>query len=355
MPVNFSKKVKRTIGLSLVLAVLIGLTIGLVEGYSVYSLMFKPNITTHGKEFVFLRIPTGSNFNEAYGIFRQSGYLIDSISFKKAAASMGYNRNVKPGRYKFTQGMSNREVLGILRAGLQTPVRVTFGGFRVPQQLAGRIASQLEIDSAALLMFLKSDAVAKKYGFNGETFIAMFIPNTYEFYWNTTIDGFLDRMKREYDAFWNDDRTYKAADIGLTKLKVSILASIVEEETIFSSERPRVAGVYMNRLERGIPLQADPTVKFAVGDFGLRRILTRHLKIDSPYNTYLIKGLPPGPINAPSISSIDALLNYEQHQYLYFCAKSDFSGYHVFAKTLTEHNRNAREYQAALNKQRIFR
>jgi len=162
-------------------------------------------------------------------------------------------------------------------------------------------------------------------------------------------------MKREYDAFWNETRSKKAADMGMDRIEVSTLASIVEEETTKADERARVAGVYINRLNRGIALQADPTIKFAMGDFAMRRVLTRHLNIDSPYNTYKHRGLPPGPINAPGISSIDAVLNYEKHQYLYFCAKSDFSGYHVFAKTLTEHNRNALEYQKALNKERIYR
>jgi len=183
----------------------------------------------------------------------------------------------------------------------------------------------------------------------------MFIPNTYEFFWNTSAKGFFDRMKKEHDTFWNGSRDKKAKEIGLDRIKVSTLASIVEEETIKVDERPRVAGVFMNRLQKGMPLQADPTVKFAVGDFSIRRILKKHLQVDSPYNTYRNKGLPPGPINAPSISSINAVLNYEKHQYLYFCAKPDYSGYHLFARTLAEHNRNAREYQNFLNKERIFR
>lgn len=340
-----------TIGIIVVFAFVIGLAFA----YNIFNSVYKPNVDTKGKEYVYITIPTGSTYIEVTANLFSKGYIIDTTSFKIAASRLGYPHSVKAGKYKLTQQMSNKQLIGILRSGLQTPVRVTFTGFRSPEQLASKVSSQIEADSVSIVAALNSAKIAERYGFTRETFIAMFIPNTYEFYWNTSVDAFLDRMKNEYDNFWNEERTYQAAENGLTKMKVSILASIVEEETIFSKERPRVAGVYMNRLEKGMPLQADPTVKFAVGDFALRRILTKHLQVDSPYNTYKNKGLPPGPINAPSISSIEAVLNFEQHRYLYFCAKSDFSGYHAFAKTLTEHNRNAREYQAALNKQRIFK
>jgi UPF0755 protein len=276
-------------------------------------------------------------------------------SFKWTSSRMGYPHSIKAGRYKITNGMTNREMIAMLRAGLQTPVRVTFNGFRTPQQLAQRVSKQIEVDSAEIVTTLLSNEIANQYGFTRETFISMFVPNTYEFFWNTGVKGFFDRMKREYETFWNDERERKASEIGLSRIEVSTLASIVEEETIRVDERPRVAGVFINRLNKRIPLQADPTIKYALGDFSIRRILTRHLAIDSPYNTYKHRGLPPGPINAPSISSIDAVLNYEKHQYIYFCAKPDYSGYHAFARTLTEHNRNAREYQKFLNKERIFR
>jgi UPF0755 protein len=243
----------------------------------------------------------------------------------------------------------------MLKLGLQKPLKLTFNNIRTPQQLAGRISQQIEADSLSILALLTSDHVASSYGFDKTTIIAMCVPNTYEFYWNTNAKGFLDKMQKEYERFWNDERKSKAFKLGLTKVEISTLASIVEEETRFNIEKPKVAGVYINRLNKGIPLQADPTVKFAVGDFALRRILTKHLEIDSPYNTYKFRGLPPGPIRCPSISSIDAVLNAEKHSYLYFCAKADFSGYHDFAKTLTEHNRNAEAYRRALNKERIYR
>jgi UPF0755 protein len=281
--------------------------------------------------------------------------LIDTASFKWVSSQMGYPYSVKPGRYRVANGMGNKEMITLLRAGLQTPVRVTFTGFRTPEQLAEKISSQIEADSVDIVKAFADKQLVEQYGFDTHTFISMFIPNTYEFFWNTDANGFFSRMKREYDVFWNAARDEKATSLNLSRIDVSTLASIVEEETIHRDERPKVAGVYINRLQKGMPLQADPTIKFAVGDFGLRRILTKHLQVDSPYNTYKRRGLPPGPINAPSISSIDAVLNYENHKYIYFCAKSDFSGYHAFARTLVEHNKNAREYQSALNRQRIYR
>lgn len=317
--------------------------------------MYAPNIKLDYDKHSFIYIPTGSKFTDVMSIMVEEDILIDTSSFKWVASKLGYPHSVKPGRYKVYNGMGNRELVSNLRAGLQTPVRVTFTGFRTPGQLAQKISSQLEADSSEIVRAFSDQDLVDSYGFNTQTFISMFVPNTYEFFWNTDATGFFNRMKREYDAFWNQEREQKASNMGLTSVEVSTLASIVEEETINRDERPKVAGVYVNRLSKRMPLQADPTIKFALGDFGLRRILTKHLQIDSPYNTYKFRGLPPGPINAPSISSIDAVLNYERHSYLYFCAKSDFSGYHAFAKTLVEHNKNAREYQNALNKQRIYR
>lgn len=346
---------KRKLLLLTALALLVLLSVGLTIGYKYYIRIYSPNVDLHGKEYAFIHIPSHATYEDVVAIVDSSGLLVNMEWFKWVGSRMGYPYSIKPGRYKIVKGMSNKKLITILRAGLQTPTRVTFTGFRTPQQLAGRISAQLEADSADLVAAFANEELVAEYGFTTETFIAMFIPNTYEFFWNTGAKGFFDRMKREYDAFWNETRSKKAADLGMDRIEVSTLASIVEEETTKADERARVAGVYINRLNRGIPLQADPTIKFAMGDFAMRRVLTRHLNIDSPYNTYKHRGLPPGPINAPGISSIDAVLNFEKHQYLYFCAKSDFSGYHVFAKTLTEHNRNALEYQKALNKERIYR
>ena len=215
--------------------------------------------------------------------------------------------------------------------------------------MAGKVSQYLESDSLEFAAYLADTALFAKYGFSRETFTSMFIPNTYEFFWTTSPEKFTDRMKREYDDFWKGERDEKAKRMEMTRAEVVTLASIVDEETMYDDENERVAGVYINRLERGIPLQADPTLKFAMDDFTIKRILNEDKNIESPYNTYKYKGLPPGPISIPSVSAIDGVLNYENHNYIFFCAKADFSGHHAFARSLTEHNKNAREYQKALN------
>ena len=210
-------------------------------------------------------------------------------------------------------------------------------------------------DSIEILDLFSDENMILEFGFNTETFRAMFIPNTYEFYWTTSADEFAKRMKTEYDRFWDKSRKAKAEEIGLSPEEVIILASIVQSETIKKDELETVAGLYINRLKKDIRLQADPTIKYAVGDYSLKRVLTKHLEIDSPYNTYKNVGLPPGPIAFPEITTIDAVLNYEKHKYLYMCAKEDFSGYHNFAQTLSQHNRNAAKYRKALDKKRIYK
>ena len=232
---------------------------------------------------------------------------------------------------------------------------VTFNNVRTREELAGKLAKQLQSDSLSFLTAFKNDSNAIRNGFKPETLPALFIPNTYSFYWTTTPAVFLTRMKREYDAFWNEARKLKAKALGLTTDQVATLASIVQEESNKNDEKPVIAGVYLNRLHKNWPLQADPTIRFALGDFTIRRILTAQLAVDSPYNTYKNAGLPPGPINFPEISSLEAVLNACVHDFFYFCAKEDFSGYHNFAKTLSEHNQNARKYQEALNKMKIFK
>lgn len=281
----------------------------------------------------------------------EAGGFIKSIGrFGTVAAAYGLPEKVRPGRYRISSGADYISLVKMLGRGLQTPVRLTFNNIRLLPQLAGRVGAQLEPDSATLAVFLTSDSAARYYGFRRETFIAMFIPDTYEIYWNVSSEGFADRMKKEYDRFWNEGREVKRKAMGLSREEVSTLASIVYEETKMSDEMPTVAGVYVNRLQKGMKLQADPTVKFAVGDFTLKRILYRHLDKDSPYNTYMYEGLPPGPICMPSVVAIDAVLNYKKHDYLYFCAKPDFSGYHNFASTLAQHNRNRDAWVAALNR-----
>lgn len=260
-----------------------------------------------------------------------------------------------PGAYKIDSTMSVYAVYKMLAGGLQTPVKFTFNNIRTVEQFAQKAGEQLMFSQEELLALLSDTERLSALGFTKETLPALFIPDTYEFYWTVSPERFIDRMKKEYDRFWNDLRREKAEKISLTPVEVATLASIVEEETNDSEELSIVAGLYLNRLKRGILLQADPTVKFAAGDFEMRRILLAHLQIDSPYNTYKYVGLPPGPIRIPSKRGIDAVLNYTKHDYLYMCAKEDFSGRHNFAKTLAEHNRNAERYHAALSARKIFK
>jgi len=319
-----------------------------------YLVVFRTNNTINEKE-VLVYIPSGAEYKDVLDTLKSSKAIKSIERFDKVAKHFSYPDAVKPGCYAIKPGMNNVQLVRMLRFGHQKPVRVIFTSLRTFNDLAGRISRQIEADSVSLLRCFTSDSVAYNRGFTPENFMAMFIPNTYEFYWNTSALGFVKRMFKEYNRFWNDKRKQKAERIGLTPIEVSILASIVEEETNVKSEMPTVAGVYLNRLRKRIPLQADPTIKFAIGDFSIRRVLNRHLEVDSPYNTYKNRGLPPGPIRIPSITAIDAVLNAKKHSYLYFCASPDFSGRHVFSKTLSEHNRNANAYRRALNKERIYR
>jgi UPF0755 protein len=274
-------------------------------------------------------------------------------SFEWVAHRKEYEKKVRPGRYRIKDGMSNNELVNLLRSGKQTPVRVTFQNIRSREDLAGKISRQIEADSLSLVTLLRDQEYLKQFGVNPLNSFVLFVPNTYEFYWNTTADGFIARMAREKTKFWDKTRTEKCRILGFTVSQVVTLASIIEKETFRDKEKPIIAGVYVNRLKNGWPLQADPTIIFAWNDYTIKRVLNIHLQINSLYNTYLHTGLPPGPICIPSISSIDAVLNFQHHDYFYFCAKDDLSGYHVFAVNLSEHNRNAKKYQAAIKKQGI--
>ncbi len=321
--------------------------VGYVFGSKYYGYIYGPNVKVEN-EPAYLYIPNGSNYENVLLILDKTGYISDMESFKLVAEHKKYPSKVLAGRYEIKNGMSNNELVNLLRSGKQSPVKLSFISVRSLDILAGKIAVYIEADSTQISELLNNSETALKYGFTNKTFLTMFIPNTYEFYWNTSAAKFVEKMAEEYKKFWNEDRQQKAADIGLSQSEVSTLASIVEAETQKNDEKQRVAGVYINRLNKGILLQADPTVVYATGDFTIKRVLNRHLQIDSPYNTYLYSGLPPGPINIPSVSSIDAVLNYEKHNYIFFCAKDDFSGYHVFAVTNAQHEANARKYHQAL-------
>lgn len=297
-------------------------------------------------------VPTGATFPQLMDSLTKHQLLRNEGLFRRLAVRHGLDTALRGGRYELKAGMTYVRTVRMLRLGLQSPVRVTFNNIRTFDRLAGVLSHKLEADSAAWLAALTSDSLAHVYGLTPRTMMTLFIPNTYEFYWNTSPDQFLARMKQESDKFWSS-RTDKLARSGLTPLQAYTLASVVYEETKRKAEMPRVAGVYVNRLRRGMPLQADPTVKFAVGDFTIKRVLNRHLETDSPYNTYKYAGLPPGPICMPSVDALDGVVNFENHDYLYFCAKDDLSGAHNFSRTLAEHNQNAQAYARALNRRGI--
>ena len=265
----------------------------------------------------------------------------------------GYENHIKTGRYAIKPGEGAITIFRHLRSGQQESLHLTIPEVRTMDRLAAVLGKRLMIDSATIASALYSQEVTTKLGYDTCTIAAMFIPNTYDIYWNISIDGLLERMQKEHDRFWNADRKAKAAQIQLTPNEVATLASIIDEETANNAEKPMIAGMYMNRLKENMPLQADPTIKFALKDFALKRIYNKLLKVDSPYNTYVHEGLPPGPIKIASIKGTDAVLNYVNHDYLYMCAKEDFSGTHNFAKTYPEHLKNAAKYTKALNEKGI--
>lgn len=337
--------------ISVSIAVLVILVIILYTGY---DLVLAPNVRPiSGRAVIY--IPDGAAYDQAMDSVNASLIMKNPGIFSWMAVRKNYPDLVKPGKYIIDKPLSYNALINILRGGRQSPVNITFSKIRTLNELAGKIGGQIEADSSELIDFFSDQENYAGDGFRKENVIAVFIPNTYEFFWNTTARKLYSRMLREYRKFWNDERIEKSEAIGLTPVEVSVLASIVDEEASKGDEKPRIAGVYLNRLKRGIPLQADPTVKFAVNDFTLNRILFKHLEVDSPYNTYKHSGLPPGPIGCPSIEGIDAVLNAEKHDFLYFAAKPDFSGYHNFSRTLAEHNRYATQYRRELNRRKIYR
>lgn len=319
-----------------------------------YQVIYVSNFLVE-KESRYLFIPTGATFEEVQKIIYDDRFVNEAVSFGMLAKFMKYNKLVKPGKYLIEKNSNNLNVIRMLRAGDQVPVRITFNNARLLSDVAEKLTANLELDSENFLELISSVNIASRYGFNQETFRCMFIPNTYEVYWTVSRENLADRFHKEYEKFWNTERKDKAKNLGLDPVQVTILASIVQAETTRNEESPIVAGLYLNRLKRNIPLQADPTLIYATGDFTIKRVLNIHKEIESPYNTYKYAGLPPGPINFPSIISIDAVLNHEEHNYIYMCAKEDFSGYHNFSSNLRQHAINAKKYQQALNKAKIFK
>lgn len=321
--------------------------LGISFTYYAYQVVYTPNILVDQENRLFV-IEPNATFKDVQRTLHEGKYVNDLVAFSFLAKVTGYHEQLKPGRYVLQRNMSNLAALRVMRSGKQEPVRVTFNNVRLISELSERITRNLgmtpEEFEAALIKF----AMNNRFGFTKDNVMAMFIPNTYEVYYNVSPDALIDKMREEHEKFWNAERKEKAAKLGLSPLEVSTLASIVQAESIKAAEAPVIAGLYLNRLKKGIALQADPTLVFAVGDFSLKRVLNEHKQIDSPYNTYKYPGLPPGPINMPEIRSIDAVLNYTPHDYYYMCAKEDFSGNHNFTNSYQEHMRNAAKYQRAL-------
>ena len=321
-----------------------------------YNKFYKPN-TSFEDESIFLYVMEGDSL-----AFRDSisKYIKSEKTFYKAAEKLDYLENQKTGRYKISKDVGNNDIVNSLKFN-NTPVNVIFNNQERIENLAGRVSKQIYEDSASLVRAFKDKNFLSLNSFNNDNVLSMFIPNSYEVYWNVKPEDFRDKMLTEYNKFWNQQRTKKAEQLGLSKLEVISLASIVQKESIKVDERPTIAGVYINRLKKRMRLQADPTVIYSIKDYYknfdtiIRRVLYRDLRLNSRYNTYRINGLPPGPIAMPDISAIDAVLDYEKHNYIFFVADPYNRGYHLFARNLSEHNRNKRVYTRWLNSRGIYR
>ncbi|MBT8321804.1 MAG: endolytic transglycosylase MltG [Eudoraea sp.] len=341
----------------LLIVVFLGLVGGGLFAYMVYDTFFLPN-TRFNNEEAFVYVSSDADFDEVKSILEP--LLEDVDAFEAVAKRKQYINNVRPGKYAIRKGMNNNEIVNALRIG-NIPVKVSFNNQETLPLLAGRIASQIEADSISLLSAMIDDAFLQENGISPEAALGIYLPNSYELYWDTAAEEFRDRMLQEYNRFWNAERRKKAEDIGLSPMQVTALASIVHKETSKVEERPRVAGVYLNRLRRNMLLQADPTVIYAIKkesgnyDTVIKRVLYRDLALDSPYNTYRYPGVPPGPIAMPDISAVEAVLKAEKHKYLYFVADVEAFGYHKFAETLSQHNRNKVQYVRWINGQNVNR
>lgn len=341
----------------LIAVLVIGLVIAAFFANFVYKAMFKEN-TAFNNEEAYVYISSQASYEDVRE--QLVPLLKDMESFDALAEKKKYNTNLRSGRFVVKKGMNNNEIINSIRSK-NIPLKLSFNNQERLEDLAGRVAFQIEADSLSLLKAMQDETFFKKNGFNQESALSMYIPNSYEIYWNTSAEGFRDKMLKEYQSFWNASRNEKRKALNLSINEVMSIAAIVHKETAKVDERPRVAGVYLNRIRKGMPLQADPTVIYAKklkeNDFNqvIKRVLYKDLEIDSKYNTYKYPGVPPGPITMPDVSAIDAVLNAETHNYYYFVANVKNFGYHKFAKTLSQHNANRNEYVRWINSQGINR
>lgn len=335
--------------IALVLIIVIGIGLTCINYYLKY---FGANVT--GKQ-QYLYIHTGASYADVYKTIRDEGMVKDTETFNWAAQKMNYILRVKAGKYRLKPGMTNRALINELASGTQEPVTLAFHTMRLKQQFAAFVSKKIEPDSTAILKLLDSADFVKQYGFTTDDVYTMFLPNTYQLYWNTSPEKFFKKMYAAYEKFWTPERRQKAAAINLSPIQVSILASIVDAEALHDDEMPTIAGLYLNRLNKGMKLESDPTIIFALNDFTIHRVLNKDLTVESPYNTYEHTGLPPGPVMMPSVNALNSVLDYKKTDYLYMCAKADFSGYHAFATNQADHLVNARAFQHALSQRHILK
>jgi len=335
----------------LIIIILCVILLACIVGGVFFKTFFAENV--QNRETVVV-VPPGATFEQVMDSLRKHEVLKSEASFKKTAEALKY-KTIRIGKYDISDCRTNLDLVRLLRRGQHYPVKFTFNNVRTVDQLVERVGHKFFFEPEELFVLLHDGNYMQKFGLSDTTAVCLFIPNTYDIYYDITAEDFLNRMNDYYGQFWNEKRKQDAEAIRLTPVQVATLASIVEEENMRPSEKAIIAGLYINRLNKGMLLQSDPTVKFAIGDFARKRILNADLQIDSPYNTYKYKGLPPGPIRIPEASTMDSVLHYRHHNYLYMCAKEDFSGYHNFTASAAEHARNAARYRAALNARNIKR
>ena len=334
--------------------IIVGLLAGiLVLACIVAALFFRTFMSENVQNRnVTVVVPPEATFEQVMDTLRKHEVLKSETTFRKTAEALKY-KTIRVGKYDISECRTNLDLVRLLRRGQHYPVKFTFNNTRTVDQFVEKVGNRFFFEPQELSALLHDKDYMSKFGLSDTTAVCLFIPNTYEIYYDITAEEFLDRMNGYYQQYWNDQRTATASEIGLTPVQVATLASIVEEENMRPSEKAIIAGLYINRLNKGMLLQSDPTVKFAIGDFARKRILNADLQIDSPYNTYKYKGLPPGPIRIPEASTMDSVLHYRHHNYLYMCAKEDFSGYHNFTASAAVHAQNAARYRAALNARNI--
>lgn len=343
----------------LIIAIFLFLAISGLLAFDFYRKIFSPNVKISDKESAYLYVKIGSTLSDVTNELFSRGYIKNASSFEWVANRKNYFKpeQIKPGKYKIKSGMSNNDLVNLLRSGNQVPVRINLSNVRTVYQIAGLASKNLELDSLKLLELMRnSEYLSKQFGLNKRTVFSLFIPDTYEFFWNTDEQTFLNKMAVYYKEFWTDERIQKAESIGFSQFEVAILASIVQsEQSRKKDERPIIAGLYINRLKKEMKLESDPTVIYAIGDFSIKRVIGKDLKTDSPFNTYRNYGLPPAPIILAEKDAMDAVLNHQKHNYIFMCAKEDLSGYHYFAENYLQHKIYAARYRNALNKRGIIR